>query len=473
MTKEHIENCEYKSFYEKYDRYCEKSVSPERITYRQVEDFLIRTEKHNLFSVEKLGESVEGRDINKIKFGQGSVKILAWTQMHGDEPTATAAVFDLINFFCSDDEFNNFRKNILSKIEIHIIPMLNPDGAEKHQRENILNIDLNRDAARQETPEAQILFQAAKNFKPDFGFNLHDQNSYYTPGKRNNTAAVSLLAPPFDDFKTINETRSKSMGVIAHIYDVLSKFIPNQIARYNDDFEPRAFGDNFTRMGISTILIESGYIKGDRNKSLIRKLNFVALLWALKIISEKQYEAIDVSKYSGIPENESLLFDLLLRNLSYEYKNKVFKVDIGINREKCFDDFSNSFFYKSSVEQIGDLSIYYGIEEHDLNGCTINEPFVGNDIYTLNELRSVDFKDLYSRGIIFLRINDNAGANTHTKFPINFLTHGKIFEPGIQLNDSANFIITNGNETKYVIVNGFIQNISENHNSILNGLVID
>ncbi len=468
-----MNNIEYRDFFKNYDRYFEKSVSPERITYKQVEDFLLRKQKHNSFSIEKLGESVEGRNIHKIKFGKGPVKILAWTQMHGDEPTATAAVFDIINFFESDDEFNNFRKNILSEIEIHIIPMLNPDGAEKHQRENILNIDLNRDASKQITPEAKILFQTAEKIKPDFGFNLHDQNSYYTPGKSNNTAAVSLLSPPFDDSKGIDETRSRSMRVIAQIHDVLSEFIPNQIARYSDDFEPRAFGDNFTRMGISTILIESGYIKGDKNKSLIRKLNFVALLSAVKSISEKQNEATDISRYSEIPENESLLFDLLLRNLSYEYKGKSYKVDIGINREKCFDNFSNSFFYKSSIEQIGDLSIYYGIEEHDLHGCTINKPHIGKSIPKLDELGNTNFGNLHSQGIVFLRIDDNADNNSYTKFPINLINNKKIFEPEIKLNDSANFILTNNNIIKYVVVNGFLQNLSDSHNSIFNGLVID
>ena len=462
----------YKVFYDNHDRFLEKSVSPERITYKQVEDFLARLRKQNLFSVEKLGISIQGRNINKITFGKGPIKILAWTQMHGDEPTATAAVFDLINFFGNNDEFNNFRESILSKIEINIIPMLNPDGAEKHQRENILNIDLNRDAARQETPEAQILFEAAQKIKPDFGFNLHDQNSYYTSGKTNNTAAVSLLAPPFDDSKGINDARAGSMKVIVHIYNVLSEFIPNQIARYNDDFEPRAFGDNFTRMNIGTILIESGYIKGDKNKSLIRKLNFVALLSALKCISEKQYDTIDISKYSEIPENESLLFDLLLRNLSYEYNGKSYKTDIGINREKCFDNSSGSFFYKSTIEQIGDLSIYYGIEEYDLHGLCIKESNIGKDVLTLEELERTDFRHLYSQGITFIRVGDNHRFDIYTKIPINLICNKKTFEPSIKLNESANFIITDNNNIKYVVVNGFIQEVS-NNNSIYNGLVID
>jgi len=48
--------------------------------------------------------------------------------MHGDEPTATAAIFDLLKFFSADDEFNKIRELLLNKLTFHFIPMLNPDG---------------------------------------------------------------------------------------------------------------------------------------------------------------------------------------------------------------------------------------------------------------------------------------------------------------------------------------------------------
>ena len=47
---------------------------------------------------ECVGTSVLGRPICSVKFGRGPRRILFWTQMHGNEPTATGAVFDLLNF---------------------------------------------------------------------------------------------------------------------------------------------------------------------------------------------------------------------------------------------------------------------------------------------------------------------------------------------------------------------------------------
>ena len=37
-------------------------------------------------------------------------------------------------------------KRILSALTLYVVPMLNPDGAERYQRRNAQNIDLNRDA---------------------------------------------------------------------------------------------------------------------------------------------------------------------------------------------------------------------------------------------------------------------------------------------------------------------------------------
>ena len=52
----------------------------------------------SLFRMEKVGESVEGRAINMVEAGTGAFPVLLWSQMHGDEPTATAALFDIFEY---------------------------------------------------------------------------------------------------------------------------------------------------------------------------------------------------------------------------------------------------------------------------------------------------------------------------------------------------------------------------------------
>ncbi|MGH7658960.1 MAG: hypothetical protein ACREL6_12060, partial [Gemmatimonadales bacterium] len=41
--------------------------------------------------VREIGKSVQGRPIRSISYGRGPVSVLLWSQMHGDESTATMA----------------------------------------------------------------------------------------------------------------------------------------------------------------------------------------------------------------------------------------------------------------------------------------------------------------------------------------------------------------------------------------------
>ena len=361
----------FRRLFDHYETIKEKKIDCYFISHRQISELLNELSGHKNIQTEKIGESLERKEIYSVVIGKGKTKVLAWSQMHGDEPTATAAIFDLLNFFTANDSFSDWKENILNKLTFHFIPMLNPDGAEKFQRENSFNIDLNRDAARLQSDESQLLYEYAEKIQPDFGLNLHDQNSYYTAGRTNNPTAVSLLAPPMDYVKSINYAREKSMQVIVEIFNTLSIFAPQKIARYKDDHEPRSFGDNFANKGISTILIESGFYKDDHDKDFVRKLNFIALLAAFQSIAEKNYEKIDYTDYFEIPENNELLFDLLLRNLTLHHNGRNFTVDVGIKRTKKLDAQTKTFFYESKIAEIGDLSFFYGIEEYDFRGYEI------------------------------------------------------------------------------------------------------
>jgi Zinc carboxypeptidase len=359
------------SLFTSYESYKEKQVNPAFIKYEELKSLINQLNHKKQFQVSQLGESVEHRAIYSISFGTGKIKVLSWSQMHGNEPTATAAIFDLLKFFTQNDEYDVFRNNLLNKITFYFVPMLNPDGSEKYQRENAFNIDLNRDALKLQSPESKILWDYAAKLEPEFGFNLHDQSCYYTAGRTENNASISLLAPAMNRAKSINYVREKSMQIITEINNTLSRFIPGNIARYSDEFEERAFGDNLTRSGISTILIESGYFKNDINKDFIRKLNFTALLSAFHSIAEETYTKIDYTNYFLIPENAERLFDLLLKNVTIKCCGSSYIVDIGIKRNKLRNEITNEFYYISKINQIGDLSIFNGIEELDMKGYEI------------------------------------------------------------------------------------------------------
>src|SRR5690606_18803559 len=99
--------------------------------------------------------------------GDGPIKILMWSQMHGNESTTTKAVLDLINFLLEGSEMSN---SILERCTIKIIPILNPDGALAYTRVNANGIDLNRDAQNLSQPESKVLRAVFEDFGPDYCF---------------------------------------------------------------------------------------------------------------------------------------------------------------------------------------------------------------------------------------------------------------------------------------------------------------
>jgi Zinc carboxypeptidase len=355
--------------FQDYEKFLEPSLKHRRFKHKHILPLIQELQKDSSFAISQVGESVEGRSINQIKIGSGKTKVLLWSQMHGDEPTATMAIFDIFKFLqAKNDGFDLEREKILSKTTLYFVPMLNPDGAERYQRRNALNIDLNRDALRLQSPEAKILKNLQQTHQPEFGFNLHDQGTRYSAGESPNQATISFLATAYNHERSINDVRKKSMQLIVDMNDILQEFIPGHVAKFSDEHEPRAFGDNIQKWGTTLVLIESGGYKTDREKQYIRKLNFVSILSGLLSIADKHYKRNSVKEYENIPENARSLFDLLVRNATFENHGKVYTKDIGINLKEENINNATAFLFKSTVEDLGDLSTFWGIQEIDATG---------------------------------------------------------------------------------------------------------
>lgn len=155
----------------------------------------VRAVRGGLFTVEKIGDSIEGRSINYVRAGTGPLGVLLWSQMHGDESTATSALFDLFAYLDRHRD-EPVAKRILSRLTLHVVPMLNPDGAERFQRRNAQSIDVNRDALRLQTPEGRTLKALRDRVAPQIGFNLHNQSWRTSVGDPPKPASISLLSSP-------------------------------------------------------------------------------------------------------------------------------------------------------------------------------------------------------------------------------------------------------------------------------------
>lgn len=359
MMSQHAESQFSTTLYNTYEQYRWKEVSSRRFKHAELVQHLSALKKSlgDLVMMEQIGASAENRSIQLLTLGKGKTKIFLWSQMHGDEPTATMALLDLLNYIALNKESAEV-KTILSETTLLILPMLNPDGAERFQRRTSQGVDMNRDALMLQTPEARILKATRDKYQPEIGFNLHDQDPRYTVGEKGAVAVISLLAPAYNVEKNDNEVRLRAKRVASELTAVLSKFVGNHLAKYDDAFEPRAFGDNIQKWGTSVVLIESGGWKNDPEKMYIRKLNCVGLLSVFYSIATKKYLQTSTDAYEQLPMNTKMLYDLIIEGATVTFPDgrPPIVADIAINKEEIRD--STGTRWVGRVVDFGDLSVF-------------------------------------------------------------------------------------------------------------------
>ncbi len=452
--------------YKTYDTYKETSIGKRRIKYADIQPLIQKTAANPKFKVQKVGESIQGRDLNLISIGSGDINIFLWSQMHGDEPTATQAIFDIINFLDAP-EFKTEKKEILSKLKLHFLPMLNPDGAEVYTRRNALGIDINRDALRLQSPEGRTLKRIRDSLDADFGFNLHDQSTYYNAERTEKPATISYLATAYNYEKDINELRANAMKVIVYMDKIIQNYAPGQVGRYSDDFEPRAFGDNIAKWGTSLILIESGGYTNDPEKQEIRKLNYVSILSALYTIAKGTYKDIPIEDYEKIPRNDRKLFDLKIENVTYELLGNDYILDLGIfNHEIDLED-HEQFYYRGSVGDQGDLSTFYGYKTFDAKGYKIVPPKVAKVDRITNAM------DLLKNGVAYVK-TEIPEKSRFVHLPLMLVNEEfEMKDFNIRPGINPTFFLKKDGILTHAVINGFLIDLSQplDGQNIGNGLI--
>ena len=366
----------------------EVTITGRYVTDKDIAPFLNTVAKD--FTVKTEGLSVEGRAIKSIVLGKGDLKILMWSQMHGNESTTTKAVLDLINFLKSDSDLAS---SILKDCTLKIVPILNPDGAIAYTRVNANEVDLNRDAQERTQPESVVLRKIYEDFKPNYCFNLHDQRTIFNVGNTPKPATVSFLAPAHDPERSISTTRGISMQLIVAMNEELQKFIPGQVGRYDDGFNSNCVGDTFQMLNIPTILFESGHFPGDYDREETRKYIFTAMLKAIEVISKGTIDQYNRDSYFDIPDNNKLFFDVIIKNIHLLES----KYELGSSAAILFVETltNGKIEFKGKLEEISDLQGKFGYKTYN---CLYSKD--------LTELKNnPDLVDLLnSNGIFFQKI---------------------------------------------------------------------
>ncbi|MEW7291892.1 M14 family zinc carboxypeptidase [Aquimarina sp. 2304DJ70-9] len=305
--------------------------------------------------IKQIGTSENNAPIQLIKIGNGSKKLLFWSQMHGNESTTTKALFDLINLLT--DSTNSISKDVLKECSLYIVPILSPDGAKLYTRLNYNKVDLNRDAQSKTQKESIVLSDLIKAIQPDFAFNLHGQRTIFSAGATNYPATVSFLSPAGDKERSITSSRKVAMDIIAKMNTMLQELIPNQVGRYDDGFNINCVGDTLEHNGIPTILFEAGHYPGDYDREMTREYIFYSLVTSIQYIAKTKIIGEGYKDYFLIPENAKCFYDIIIRDVILNSKN----VDIAVQYTEILT--GNNVKFVPKIVKIDDLQNFYAHKE--------------------------------------------------------------------------------------------------------------
>lgn len=126
---------------------------------------------------ERIAISHEGRAVTLVKvttsetFGadQGKVRVLLFAQQHGDEPSGKEALLLLLA-----KAFSGNLAQVLERVDLLLVPQVNPDGSERRQRRTTHGIDLNRAHVVLNSPEVRALHDLFHIWMPHVTLDIHE-----------------------------------------------------------------------------------------------------------------------------------------------------------------------------------------------------------------------------------------------------------------------------------------------------------
>lgn len=150
-------------------------------SYQELTDFVQQLDKSSdLLNVETIGQTVEGRNLYALKFSgsefgkdKSKLKILILAQQHGNEQSGKEGALLLTKALLKPEN-----KYLFDKIDLAIVPQMNPDGSETNQRRNGNKADLNRNHLILSEPETRALHRFFDKYLFEVSMDVHEYSPY-------------------------------------------------------------------------------------------------------------------------------------------------------------------------------------------------------------------------------------------------------------------------------------------------------
>jgi hypothetical protein len=128
-------------------------------------------------TLHELGTSVAGRplpylEVSTGRFGEErdrKLLLLVYAQQHGNEPSGKEGALEFALELARGDH-----DALLERVDVLLVPQLNPDGGEVHRRVNDAGTDLNRSWLILDGPEVEALRGLFNRWEPEVAVDVHE-----------------------------------------------------------------------------------------------------------------------------------------------------------------------------------------------------------------------------------------------------------------------------------------------------------
>ena len=165
----------------------EKSNFKKVTSYSELTSFVRELDvQSDLLNVEKIGHSVEWRDLNALRFSSAEfgkdpakIKVLIFAQQHGNEQSGKEGAMLLALELLKPEN-----RYLFDKIDFALIPQVNPDGSEVNKRRNAHDMDLNRNHLILTEPETMALHAFFDKYLFEVTMDVHEYSPYSEEWKK-------------------------------------------------------------------------------------------------------------------------------------------------------------------------------------------------------------------------------------------------------------------------------------------------
>ena len=159
----------------------EKNNFQKLTSYEELTEFVYQLDSlSDLLNIEVLGNSVEGRNLYSLKFSKSEfgndtskIKVLIFAQQHGNEQSGKEGALIFARELLRPE-----RKYLFDKIDLMLIPQMNPDGSEINVRFNANRIDLNRNHLILTEPETIAMHKLFDEYLFEATMDVHEYYPY-------------------------------------------------------------------------------------------------------------------------------------------------------------------------------------------------------------------------------------------------------------------------------------------------------